>query len=386
MTERKLWFNGDNFTIDFLTPSLEGLTLQTCQCLLRHAPGTPLPGAKRIRRERDREPKKRRIGLGFAPKVGIRHPEKFADVLSFDIQPVTFPTYSAINSLANLPDELNISAPAATATILFTTEDDGSHRMVVQYRSQQNRFYPETVGASAVGFLDGTLDRNPTNRGKLLPVDTQTVKVSALKEMKEEIYLMPTDVVNLRIIGLARDLVNVHTEFLLFGILALNAHEVAQKAGFADKKELDDEHDFSERFLVIDGSLEAIEILLTEVKCPLPPTHSAAFVATGYLIVLEQAGLEAADEWMKHMELRVRANCQRIDEIVSAFYKRNGNVDTRRFDSRRRSGFDPALSPLVQGLPDMISELRRVDLQFYAYSGNGSYPYSGSPAGSLLWP
>jgi|GEM_PF-5632511 len=30
MTERKLWFNGDNFTIDFLTPSLEGLTLQTC--------------------------------------------------------------------------------------------------------------------------------------------------------------------------------------------------------------------------------------------------------------------------------------------------------------------------------------------------------------------
>ena len=104
---------------------------------------------------------------------------------------------------------------------------------------------------------------------------------------------MPTDVVNLRIIGLARDLVSIHTEFLLFGVLALNAHEVAQKVGFADIQELDDEQDFRERLLVIDGSLEAIEILLIEVKCPLPPTHSAAFVATGYLIVLEQAGMEA---------------------------------------------------------------------------------------------
>ena len=362
MTEQKSRFNAGNFTIDFLTPSLEGLTVQTRQCLLRHAPGTPLPGAKRIRRERDREPKKRRMGLGFRPKVGIRHPEKLVDVLSFDIQPVTFPTHSAINSLADPPDELNISNPAATATILFTTEDDGSHRIVLQHRSQQNRFYSGTVGASVAGFLDGTLDRNPENRGKLLPVNTQTVKASALKEMKEEIHLMPKDVVNLRIIGLARDLVNVHTEFLLFGILALNAHQVAQKADFADKQELDDEYDFSERVLVIDGSLEAIEILLTEVKCPLPPTHAAAFVAMEYLILLEQAGLEAAEEWMKHLEFQVRANYQCIDEMVSAFYKRNGNVDTKRFASRRRSGFDPTLSPLVQGLPDMISELRRVDL------------------------
>ena len=135
MTEQKSRFNAGNFTIDFLTPSLEGLTVQTRQCLLRHGPGTPLPGAKRIRRERDREPKKWRIGLGFAPKVGIRHPEKLVDVLSFDIQPVTFPTYSAINSLADPLDELNISNPAATATILFTTEDDGSHRIVLQHRS-----------------------------------------------------------------------------------------------------------------------------------------------------------------------------------------------------------------------------------------------------------
>lgn len=355
-------FNAGNFTIDFLTSSTEGLTLKTRQSLLRHTPGTPLPGAQRIRRERDREPKKKRVGLGFTPKVGIRHPEKLVEVLSFDIQPVTFPTYCAINSLVDPHDELKISNPAATASILFTTEDDGSRRIILQQRSQHNHFYSETVGASAAGFLDGTLDRNPANRGKLLPVDTQTVKASALKEMKEEIHLMPTDVVNLRIIGLARDLVNFHTEFLLFGILALNAQQVTQKASSAIKQELNDEFDFSERVIMIDGSLEAIELLLTEVKCPLPPTHSAALVAMEYLIILEKEGLEAAEERIKHLECQVRANCQRIDEIVNAFYKQNGNVDTKGFASPRHNGFDPALSPLVQGLPDMISELRRVDL------------------------
>src|ERR1051326_5384999 len=98
MTERRPLFDGGNFLIDFLTSSMEGFTAQTRLSLPRHAPNTPLPGGKKIRAIRDLEQKKFRVGPGFAPKVGIRHPEQAGSMLSFDIQPVTYPTYRAINN------------------------------------------------------------------------------------------------------------------------------------------------------------------------------------------------------------------------------------------------------------------------------------------------
>src|SRR2546425_5268487 len=93
MIERRSLFDGGNFVIDFLTSSPDGFTAQTRRNLLRHAPNTPLTGAKRIRPVRDLERKKFRVGPGFAPKVGIRNPQQSESVLSFDIQPVTYPTY-----------------------------------------------------------------------------------------------------------------------------------------------------------------------------------------------------------------------------------------------------------------------------------------------------
>ncbi len=363
MAGRRPIFNTDNFTIDFLASSSEGFTVQTRQSLLRHVPNTPLPAARRIRVERDREPKKFRVGQDFAPKVGIRDPEQIESLLSFDIQPVTFPTYSAIDSLADSREELNISNPGATATILLTAEDDGSHRILVQHRSHLNRFYSQTLGASVAGFLDGHLD--PANRGRLLPIDTDSIKASAIKEMNEEIQLTATDLTDLWIVGLAQDKVKIHTEFLLFGILRHSADKIAQKAGTRTIAKPDDRYDFTEKFFAIDGTLEAIEILLTQVKCPLPPTHAAAFTAAGYLLTLESFGLEAAEGWKSRLEKMVQKNYQEIDRIVMDFYKDNSSEqgeDTKGKPARRASGFDPAFSPTVQGLPDAVSEFERVGL------------------------
>lgn len=357
MIERRSLFDGGNFNIDFLASSLEGFTAQTRRRLLRHAPNAPLPGAKRIRPIRDLEQKKFRVGPGFAPKVGIRDPEQSNNMLSFDIQPVTYPTYLAINNNANSKGELRISNPSATAVVLLTTEEDGSHRVLVQQRSPRNRLYVETIGASVAGLFDGQLERGPANRGKLEPIDTSTIKANAIKEMREEIQLDATDITWLRIMGLARDKVKIHSEFLLLGLLSLSTIEIAQKAGKRILEGPTGEDEFVEKFVVFSATLESIETLVTQVKCPLPPTHTAAFIATGYWMTLRHANLASASEWLNRLEPRVQENCREIDRIVDTHYK--NNIGKR---GENIQGFDPADSPVVQGLPDAMTELERVGL------------------------
>jgi len=357
MIERRSLFDGGNFVIDFLTSSPDGFTAQTRRNLLRHAPNTPLTGAKRIRPVRDLERKKFRVGPGFAPKVGIRNPEQSESVLSFDIQPVTYPTYLAISNNTDPEEELSISNPSATAAVLLTTEKDGSHRVLVQQRSPRNRLYAETIGASVAGLFDGQLDREPANRGKLKPIDTNAIMANAIKEMREEIQLDATDITWLRIIGLARDKVKIHSEFLLLGLLRLSTDEIAQKAGKRILAGPTDEDDFVEKFVVVSATLEAIETLVTQVKCPLPPTHTAAFIAAGYWMTLRDASLAIASQWLNRLEPRVQVNYREINHRVDTYFQRN---------SGKRGedvwGYDPAHSPIKQGLPEAISELMRVGL------------------------
>lgn len=91
-------FDGGSFTIEYLSTSPKGFDVKTRESLPRYLPGTPLPEAQRIKIEREREPKRFRIGPGFAPKVGIRNVVRNGNELSFDIKPVTFPTYKAISA------------------------------------------------------------------------------------------------------------------------------------------------------------------------------------------------------------------------------------------------------------------------------------------------
>jgi 8-oxo-dGTP pyrophosphatase MutT (NUDIX family) len=357
MIERKPLLDGGNFVIDFLTSSLEGFSAQTRRSLLRHAPNAPLPGGKEIRLIRDLEQKKFRVGPGFAPKVGIRNPEQVGSVLSFDIQPVTYPTYRAISNNTDSEEALGISNPSATAAILLTTEEDGSHRVLVQLRSPHNRHYAETIGASVAGLFDGQLDRDSANRGRLRPVDTNAIKANALKEMKEEIQLDATDISWLHIVGLARDKVKIHSEFLLLGLLRLSTDQIAQKAGDKFTASSNDEDDFIEEFVVVSATLEGIETLVTQVKCPLPPTHAAAFIAAGYWMLLRDTHLAAASQWASRLEPHVQENYRKIDHIVDTYFKK---ISGKRSEALR--GFDPDHSPASQGLPDAISELMRVGL------------------------
>lgn len=360
-------FDGGSFTIDYLSTSQEGFEIVTKESLLRHPPNTPLPEAERIKVERDRESKARRIGDGFKPLVGLRDIEVDGNTLKFDIKPVTFPTYKAISSPKENLFSLDVSTPTGTALALLTSEQDGSSKLIVQHRDpKKNFFYGDIPGASVAGMLVGKLDRDQENRGRLIPITTETIKDNIRKnEAVEEIGLDSEDFSEIKVIGLALDLVRIHNEFLLFAKSPLTAQQLEEKAKENSKRKKENNFDFDEKFYVIDGTPEAIETLLTKVKCPLPPTHTATFVAAGYSLMIESDGLEAANAWKARMEQGIRDNYEQMDRMVELFYQQKPealNDIPEGKPPRNPNGYEPAYLPQQQGLPDIDSEFKRVGL------------------------
>jgi len=347
------------FEIKYLSKVPTGFEVRTQQSLLRHEPNTPLPFAERIARERAREKKQYRVGEAFAPKVGIRNVHLEGNELVVDVMPVTFPTYKAISEPDISQAEREISNPSATSLILLTTEDDGSHKFVIQHRSLKNFFYGDIPGASVAGYLDGHLQTTGENRGKIDPLDTKAVKGNGTKEMLEEIGLYPRDITDLKITGFASDKVRIHDEFLLLAKSKLSSQDILFRSG------LGDHFRFIEQAMTIDANIETIEKLLTQVKCPVPPTHQAAFVAAGYSMLLEETGQQVADEWKAKIQEGINRNYTEIDEIVKKYYEGHpeelNNIPEGK-PKRNPSGYEPAYTPQQQGLPDMESEFDRFGL------------------------
>lgn len=358
-------FDGRSFTIDYLSTSPRGFEVITKESLLRHEPNTPLPEAQRINEQRKREKREKRVGPGFTPLVAIRDIESDGTTLKLDIKPVTFPTYKAISSPQENLYSLDVATPTGTALALLTTEVDGSSKLIVQHRGPKNFFYGDIPGASVAGMFDGQLDRSRENRGRILPITTATVKENIRKEALEEIGLEGENLVDVRITGFATDLVRIHNEMLLFARTNLSADEIAVKAEEHATIVNKNDYDFDEKFYVIEGTPEAIETLLTRVKCPLPPTHTAAFVAAGYSMVLEKDGLEAANAWKERLEKGVQENYEQMDRMVEMYYQQHpdklNDVPEGRL-KRNPKGYEPNYLPQQQGLPDINSELKRTGL------------------------
>lgn len=354
-------FDAGIFTIEFLPTSPEGLQIQTDKSLMRHAPNTPLPEARRIRKERDREPLKFRTGEGFKPKIGIRNLRRDGDEITVDTIPVTFPTYKAISNPGESEESLSVSNPAATAGILLTTEADGSHKIVLQHRSPKNFFFGDIPGASVAGYLDGEL-----SGAVMKPIDTAGVKSNLSKELEEELGISE-DAISANIIsGISKDKTKIHDEFLLFGKLNISVDQVRENVERrAKEKRPNDEFDFEGKYFIIDGTPEAIYKLLTEVQCPLPPTHTAAFVAAGYNLVLERDGLANAQNWMGKLEAGIKINYEDIDRRVKEYWQLHPDLIEKKPDdkpTRNIHNYDPTYTPSDQGLPDITSELVRVGL------------------------
>lgn len=383
LENRKPEFDGGSFTIDFLADSSSGFEFKTRNSLRRRQnkyglqdlpkgqkslPPLPISDEQKEKVKQgmirevtrakikseiiDKEiseitPQKRESYMDAfraSQKVGIRNVNQEGNTLMADTVFVPFPFYRNINSPEDSPESLEMAEPVATALILATA--DG--KLILQHRSANNNsLYRDIPGASAAGQFDKP--DGPHEPGTVPEITTDSIKANLLKEMEEEIGLYPEDIYDFRITGLAKDKVAVHDEFLLFAKSKLTAEEVENKAGDAARVKNLGEYDFDEKFFVINGDPDSIKKLLTEVKCPLPSTHTAAFVAAWYSEMLEHKPAEEVKLQLHDLGENIKRNYQEIDLIVRA-----SNPESK--------GFDPAKTPQEQGLPDIVSELKRTGL------------------------
>lgn len=308
-------------------------------------------------------------------KVGVRNLQKDGNTLHLDVRPISYPMYAVASGPEESSKTLDLGAVTGTAAILTTSDN----KIILQHRSTKNSPYGDMPGASFAGMLDAELEREIDPKtgkiikrtGKIKPITDKDIKLSSATERHQEIALTDADISDFRIVGEARDHIREHDEFLLLAKTSLTAQEVAQRAKDAPRsrspKKLDEHGDFhfEENFITIDATPEAIETLLTEVKCPLPPTHAAAFVAAGYNLILEQKGLEEANRWKDTMQGKIKKNYEEMNDLVQEYYKNNPSELTNNKPGKPKRnpyGYEPYYTPQEQGLPPLESELIRTQL------------------------
>ncbi len=282
------------------------------------------------------------------------------------VKSVPFQTYRVFASPEESTDLQALSRAAATSMIVRTA--DG--KIIIQHRSTRNATYADIPGASVAGMLDAGIESPTRKKGTPDPVDTASVKANIEKEADEELGLEREDLDEIRIAGVAYDKIKIHDEFLLLADSHLTFDQVKEKAKTANRNRKLGDADFEEKFVAIEGSPRAIETILTQVHCPLPPTHAAALVAAGYSLVLQQDGLQAANEWRDRLQTGVKENYRQMDEMVSTYYDEHPQAladvperyKDRHVPHRNLRGYTPAYLPEEQGLPGFEEEMRRVDL------------------------
>jgi hydroxymethylpyrimidine pyrophosphatase-like HAD family hydrolase len=316
---------------------------------------------------------------GMAGKVGIRDIEVHGNDVSVNVKEVSFPAYQEFSRPQDRVEVLDLSSVTGAAMVVRTT--DG--RLVIQHRgdikqrldsgslSRGNKVYGGIPGASVAGMVDATIESPDRVPGTPDPVDTDFVRAAILKEAGEELGVELHDFSKLRIVGLAHDNLKVHDEFLLLTDARITAEQLNERSRVSKRnKELGDA-DFEEKFIDIEASPRAIETLLTQVKCPLPPTHSAALVAGGYSMMVQGQGPEAANEWKQRVQEGVRENYREINEIVARYYEEHPEALEQipeRFwkapnvPPRNPHGYSSLYSPEEQGLPSFEDEMRRTEL------------------------
>lgn len=339
-----------------------------------------------------------------SPKVGIRNIRISGDTVTVDTQPVDFQVNAVLGTLNNSPDKLEAGAISATSgNVIFAAEKDGKRKLGLMLRGSGNGNWRKVPGTLIAGYFDGKLDEKPSKlspkqgRRTLQKIDNDAIIENGLKELHEEIGLEPKDIKQSMIAGIAIEKKNrVHAELLVDVESKLTAEQARQKSS---KHEVHNTEEFPEDWVAIDYAPEAITTLLTEVLCPLPDSHYASFAATGRRLVAELKGEKAAAEWVKVLEVKIAENKERINSTVRQYLRDNPDVMTRPTADQQRKvdkkleeyvaknpnateeekakfkesaiaglpkfnpdGFNPALLPEEQGLPDIMTALRQSGL------------------------
>lgn len=338
------------------------------------------------------------------PKVGLRNIRISGDTVTVDTKPVDFQVNAVLGTLDNSTDKLGFGVMSSTSgNVVFAADKDGKKKLGLMLRGSTNGNWRKVPGTLIAGYFDGKLDEKPSKlspkqgRRTLQKIDNTSIIGNGLKELQEEIGLEPKDIKQSIIAGIAIEKKNrVHAEILVDVESKLTAEQAREKSS---KHEVHNTEEFPEDWVAIDYTPEAITTLLTEVQCPLPDSHYASFSATGRRLVAELKGEKAASEWVRMIEVKIAENKERINSTVRQYLRNNPDVMTKptadqqmKVDKKlaeyvkknpnateeekakfkealiselpkfNPDGFNPALLPEEQGLPDIMTALRQSGL------------------------
>lgn len=309
-------------------------------------------------------------------KLGVRNLEfdNESNTLVVDAINVPFPVYKTLSKPENSAEIREFAEATGTAATLVTADN----KLIIQHRlaskpkpdggfTRGNALYADIPGASAAGMLDAKPGDNPSIPAR---IDTNTVTANVLKEIDEELGLGHDDISGIKIVGVASDKIQPHDELLFYSATPLTMDQVYAKSKESNRNRALGDADFDEKFLAIDATPSAIKTLLTEVRTPMPSTHAASIFATGYSIVLEQQGPQAAEKWRMEVEDGMRENENAINEIIRLHYVENpesaddipARYNGKSAPIRNLKGYSPEFTPEEQGLPTLDSELKRTSL------------------------
>lgn len=318
--------------------------------------------------EEEFEAERTKYTKGMMGKIGLSEiaVDEQTNTITVIVKSVPFPTYKHFANPEDSADLQALSRAVGTAMVVRTA--DG--KIIIQHRSKRNAAYGDIPGASVAGMLDASIGTPDRKKGTPDPIDTESVKANIVKESDEELGLDEEDLDKVRIVGIANDKVKIHDELLMLADSHLTYEAIKEKAKTANRNRKLGDADFEEKFVAIDGSSQAIETLLTQVHCPLPPTHAATLVAAGYSLVLQKEGLEAANAWKDRIEAGVKENYRQMDEIVTNYYNDHPQAlaevperyQGKHAPPKNLRGYTPAYLPEEQGLPSFDEEMKRVGL------------------------
>ncbi len=303
-------------------------------------------------------------GDQFRLKYGVRDVQITGNTIELTAMPVTFPTYNKISNDRELETAFEHASVMGNAMILFSK--DG--KMIVQHRSAKNRSYGDMIGASVAGVVDAQpyspdeTKNNPELRGKIKPMSNGDFREHIERELFEEVKILPSELKDVKVTGFAKDNRKPHYETLWFAKVNLTADKIEKNARERTSGKEMSEQDFDEKFYVIDGSADAIKRLLTQSRNPLPPTHTASFVAALYHQIETQQGTETAQKTIQELQPALKANLDTIDEQVREYYRAHPDKLPEKYKGQLPVGYDPAFLPQDQGLPKVEEELHRLGL------------------------
>jgi hypothetical protein len=245
------------------------------------------------------------------------------------------------SELRNDPDLLERVTPSGTSAIVITSEEDSSQRLVLQFRSNERKGEYSNVVASSAGGLIGL---NHNDQGAILPLQ-ETVQTTLIKEMYDDIGLLPEDVTLAKINNLTTErLPRVHHEIGWMVKTNLTANQVKKRAQ-EKHLNLDDPVTIDIPF----DTVEQMEKILLEANCPIPTTHLGTFLATCFDLIREKSGVSEAKEWLQRMQPKIEKHYHDMDAMV-------------RRSKLGYDGYDIKDPPEKQGLPSLFQEFYRLGI------------------------